>query len=38
MGGGVATFLITLQFNYIYCVREESKVPFVTFWIFSLLS
>ena len=38
MGGGVATFLITLQFSYIYCVREESKVPFVTFWIFSLLS
>ena len=29
---------ITLQFNNIYCVCRESKVPFVTFRIFSILS
>ena len=35
--GGFVTF-ITLQFNHIYCVCGESKVPFITFQIFSLLS
>ena len=29
---------ITLEFNHIYCVWGESKVPFITFGIFSLLS
>ena len=33
-GGG----LITLKFNHIYFVWGESKVPFITFWIFSLFS
>ena len=36
MGG--CHFFITLQFNHIYCVCWESKVPFITFRIFSLLS
>ena len=36
-GGGVATF-VTLQFNLIYCVWGENKVPFITFRIFSFLS
>ena len=31
-------FFITLQFNHIYCVSGESKVPFITFRIFSILS
>ena len=31
-------FFITLQFNHIYCVWGESKIPFITFQIFSLLS
>ena len=35
---GGCHFFITLQFNHIYCVCGESKVPFITFWIFSLLS
>ena len=34
-GGGFATFFITLQFNYIYCVcvcgRGGSKVFFISF-------
>ena len=44
-GGGVRNFLlerginlITLQFNHIYCMCGESKVSFITFWIFSLWS
>ena len=43
-GGGVDVemggchFFITLQFNHIYCVCWESKVPFISFRIFSLLS
>ena len=28
----------TLQFSHIYCVQGKSKVPFLNFWIFSLLS
>ena len=24
-GGGFATFFITLQFNFIYCIRPEDK-------------
>ena len=36
MGG--CHFFITLQFNHIYCVCGESKVPFSTFQIFSILS
>ena len=35
---GVCYFFIMLQFNHIYCVWGESNVPFVTFWLFSLLS
>ena len=31
-------FFFTLQFNHNYCVDAESKVPFNTFRIFSLLS
>ena len=31
-------FFITLQVSHIYCVCWESKVPFITFRIFSLLS
>ena len=31
-------FFVTLQFNHIYRVCGESKVSFITFWIFSLLS
>ena len=40
MGGGSYHFFyyVTVQFSHIYCVREESKVPFITFQIFSLLS
>ena len=34
MEGGVATFVVTSQFNHIYCVGGESKVPFITFRIF----
>ena len=37
MGGG-CHFFITLQFKHICFVCEESKVPFITFWIFSILS
>ena len=37
-GGGGCYFFITLQFNHIYCMWRESKVPFITFQIFSLLS
>ena len=37
-GVGSCHFFITLQFNYIYYVWGESKVPFITFWLFSLLS
>ena len=37
-GGGGCHFFVTLQFNYIYRVCGESKVSFITFWIFSLLS
>ena len=37
-GGGGCHFFITLQFNHIYCVRGESKVSFIAFWLFSLLS
>ena len=43
-GGGLPLFLLfltfsTVQFIHIYCVLcGESKVPFITFWIFSLLS
>ena len=29
-GGGGCHFFITLQFNHIYCVCGESKVPFIT--------
>ena len=29
-------FLISLQFNHIYCMCGKSKVSFVTFWFFSL--
>ena len=29
-------FFITLQFNHIYCVSGESKVPFIIFQIFSI--
>ena len=36
MGG--CHFFITLQFNHVYCVSGEIKVPFITFWLFSLLS
>ena len=36
--GSVANFFITLKFNLIYYLCGESKVPFITFWIFSLLS
>ena len=35
---GVATFFITLQFDHNYCLWRESKVHFITFRIFSLLS
>ena len=35
---GAATFLIILQFNHSYCVWGESKVPIITFPIFSLFS
>ena len=35
---GVCHFSITLQLSHIYCVWGESKVPFITFWIFSILS
>ena len=35
---GCCHFFITLQFNHIYCVWGESKVPFITLQIFSLLS
>ena len=38
MGKVVATFFITLQFNHIYSVGGKSKVFFVTFFSFSLLS
>ena len=40
IGEGVATVFITLQFNHIYsvCMCVWSKVPIITFWIFSLLS
>ena len=31
-------FFISLQLNHIYCVCGESKVLFINFWIFSLLS
>ena len=34
---GVCHFSITLQLSHIYCVWGESKVPFITFWIFNLL-
>ena len=37
-GGGGWHFFITLQFNHIYCVCWGSKVFFITFQIFSLLS
>ena len=37
-GGGGCHFFITLKFNHIYFVWGESKVPFITFWIFSLFS
>ena len=41
-GGGVDVEIggchFTLQFNHIYCVQGKSKVPFLHFWIFSLLS
>ena len=43
-GGGVDVamgnchFFITFHFNHIYCVCGESKVPFITFQIFSILS
>ena len=30
-GGGGSHFFITLEFNHIYCMWEESKVPFITF-------
>ena len=36
--GGGCHFFITLQFNHIYCVSGKSKVPFITFRIFSILS
>ena len=36
--GGIATFFVTLQFNHIDYVCGESKVPFITFQIFNLLS
>ena len=36
--GGACHFFITLQFSQVYCVWGESKVPFITFRIFSLLS
>ena len=35
---GDGTFFIILQFNHIYCACENSKVSFITFWFFSLLS
>ena len=35
---GDCHFFVTLQFSHIYCVCGESKIPFITFWIFSLLS
>ena len=35
---GSCHFFITLQFNRIYCVLRKSKVSFITFWFFSLLS
>ena len=35
---GGCHFFITLQFNCIYCVWGKSKVSFITFWLFSLLS
>ena len=39
VGGGGCHFFITLQFNHIYCVfGGGSKVPFITFWVFSLFS
>ena len=38
VGRGGCHFFLTLQFNHIYCVWGGSKVPFITFWIFNLLS
>ena len=35
---GDCHFFVTLQFSHIYCMCGESKIPFITFWIFSLLS
>ena len=38
MGGCHFLYYFTVQFNRIYCVWGESKVLFITFQIFSLLS
>ena len=37
-GGCYFLYYFTVQFNHIYCVLGESKVSFITFRIFSLLS
>ena len=37
-GGGVPLFYYFTVQSHLLCVCGESKVPFITFWIFSLLS
>ena len=38
IGGCHFFYYFTVQFDHIHCVFGESKVPFITFLIFSLLS